>query len=193
MFQDYEMILVGIGTEFENNEDALLAYNNLADLLTGRNYFIVSLCMDDIIYSSHLNSERIVTPLGGMRYKQCPDACTHEVYLKEQETCPHCGKELIFNNINTENYVEEGYLSQWDMHKKWLTGTLNKKLCILELGCDMKLPQIIRFPFERVCFYNQKSHFIRVNEKFPQLTSEIADKGESVNTNSVQWVKLLSL
>lgn len=193
MFQDYEMILVGIGEEFDNASEALDAYNKLAEILEGKNYFVVSLCMDDVIYNSNLKEDKIVTPLGGKRMKQCPDGCNNELFSIEETKCPHCGRELVFNNIQAENYVEEGYLPMWEKHKKWLTGTLNKKLLVLELGCNMKFPQIIRFPFERISFFNEKSHFIRVNEKFPQLTTETAARGESINANSVQWVKMLSL
>lgn len=193
MIQDYEMILIGIGEEFENDKQALEAYNNLARFLDGKNYFIVSLCMDDTIFSSELKEDRIVCPLGGHRKKQCPDGCTDDLYDIDADVCPLCGKKLVFNNIEAENYVEAGYLPMWEKHKKWLTGTLNKKLLVLELGCNMLFPQIIRFPFERVVFYNEKSHFIRVNEKFPQLTAEIANRGESVSSNGVQWARLLSL
>ena len=53
----------------------MAAYNKLSEDLNGKNYFIVSLCMDDVIYESNLNPDKIVTPLGGKRKKQCPDAC----------------------------------------------------------------------------------------------------------------------
>lgn len=190
-FHDYEMILIGIGEEFDNNESALSAYNNLADKLEGKNYFIVSLCMDDAIYNSRLKADRIVCPMGGYRKKQCPDACTHDLYDVTETVCPNCGKELIFNNFNAENYVEEGYLPMWEKHKKWLVGTLNKSLLVLELGVSMKYPQIIRWPFERVSLLNNKAHFVRVNEKLPQLNADLKNKGENCCKNSVQWVESL--
>lgn len=188
---EFEVFLVGVGEEFEKSEDALAAYNNLADKLNGKNYFVVSLCMDDIIFSSNLKKDKIVAPLGGYMKKQCPDACTHDLYEVSETVCPKCGKELIFNNILAENYVEEGYLPMWEKHKKWLTGTLNKKLCILELGASLRFPQIVRWPFEKICFLNEKAYFIRVNEKIPQLSADISGKGESYKQNSVEWLKML--
>ena len=112
---DAQLVLVGIGTEFEvdfekmkedpfyiplmdqamqeENAEQLLqylrfhyirkhpeqsriqAYQNLARLLEGKNYFVVSLCKDDLIFASGLNPERIVTPCGGFRSLQCTGEC----------------------------------------------------------------------------------------------------------------------
>jgi len=55
----------------------------------------------------------------------------------------------------------------------------------------MKFPSIIRWPFEKVTFFNQKASFYRVNESLYQLTEEIKEKGTSIQKNSVEW--LLSL
>ena len=66
MINDAELVLVGIGEEFltsENSEtDVLKAYENIADVLGEKNYFIVSLCNDDIIYSSGLKIDKITAP-----------------------------------------------------------------------------------------------------------------------------------
>ena len=188
MFEEFEMVLVGIGEEFDGNEKALEAYKKLAKLLEGKNIFVVSLCMDDLIYKSGLDESRIVTPLGGKRFKQCPDACTHDLFSVDESVCPHCGKELVFNNILAENYVEEGYLPSWEKHKKWISGTLNKKLLTLDLGSTLRFPQIVRFPFEKITMINDKAKMIRVNEKLWQIPAEIASKAESVKQSAVEWL-----
>ena len=53
---------------------------------------------------------------------------------------------------------------------------------------DLTYPSIIRWPFEKIAFYNQKAHFIRVNEKLYHMSEEIKDKGISVSKNAVQWL-----
>ena len=60
------------------------------------------------------------------------------------------------NNVYAENYNENGYLSDWQIYTKWLQGTLNKKVLILELGVGLVFPSVIRWPFEKIAFYNQK-------------------------------------
>lgn len=186
-----DMVLVGIGDEFESNPESGAAYSKLREVLEGKNIFIVSLCMDDQIYNAGFDEGRIVAPLGGKRKKQCIDACTNDLYDVSQSVCPKCGKELVYNNILAENYVEEGYLSQWQKHKLWITGTLNKKLLVLELGCSMKFPQIIRFPFEKIVSINEKAHMIRVHKTLPMIGAEISGRAEAVKQSSVEWLSLL--
>ena len=92
------------------------------------------------------------------------------------------------NNVYANNYDESGYLENWSIYKKWLQGTINKKLCILELGVDLSFPSVIRWPFEKVAFYNQKADFIRVNERLYHMSEELKDKGISVAKNSIDWL-----
>ena len=99
--------------------------------------------------------------------------------------CDKCGTQWKFNSIYTDDYKEAGYLDQWVIYRKWLQGTVNRKLLILELGVGMKFPSVIRFPFEKVAFYNQKSTFVRIHEKLYQLTPELAEKGISIAENVV--------
>ena len=102
-------------------------YQNLANLLKGKNYFVVSLCQDGSIWNSELDSNRIVTPCGDFRKLQCEDGTCAELYavtdqypgigsemedylndrISEKDLhlpcCPHCGKPLVFNNIEAEH------------------------------------------------------------------------------------------
>lgn len=95
---------------------------------------------------------------------------------------------MVLNNVYASKYNEEGYLKDWSRYTKWLQGTLNKKLCILELGVNLVFPSIIRWPFEKVGFYNQKATFIRVNETLYHMSEELKDKGISVAQNSIDWL-----
>jgi len=187
-FKDYDCILIGIGEEFNQNDKAIDAYNKLATLLEKKNYFIVSLCLDDEIFKSNLDKEKIVAPLGGKRKKQCPDACENKLYDVTESICPICKKELVYNNYLAPNYIEDDYIPMWEKHKKWVSLTLNKKLLALELGVSFKFPQIIRWPFEKIVSLNNKATIIRVNETLPQLSEEVSAKGTSIKENSVEWV-----
>ncbi len=185
------------------------AYKILEELLDGKNYFIVSVRTDDFIYDTVLKQENIVTPCGGYRYLQCPQGCNHMVCRREERlsediagflsgkgfpedikapSCPVCGKIMVPNNIKAQNYVEEGYLELWNRYKKWLQGTVNKKLCVLELGVGMKYPSVIRWPFEKIVFFNQKSVFFRVHSKLFQLTEEIKDRGYKIEEKPIDFL-----
>ena len=56
-----------------------LAYDNLRELIKDKNYFIISLCMDDRIYETGFEEQRIVTPCGGFRRMQCDANCSGEL------------------------------------------------------------------------------------------------------------------
>ena len=213
LIDDADLVLIGIGKEFEKErfvarEDELLALNKLAEVLGKKNYFVLSICTNDIAKKSNLQKDRVVQPCGTVAQKQCESRCEEglqELTSEEKDAlnalipseelpeidlgiCPKCGSPLVLNTVYTENYDENGYLKDWNRYTKWLQGTLNKKLCILELGVDLMYPSIIRWPFEKVAFYNNKAHFVRVNERLYHMSEEIKDKGISIPQNAVQWL-----
>lgn len=192
------------------------ALNKLAEILQNKNYFVVSTSTNNLLREIPWKEGRLVMPCGGSVLKQCSVGCDEvleevteadeaniarfmEVLpsnasmkpVPELGGCPKCGKPLVFNNIYATNYNENGYLSQWQLYTKWLQGTLNKKVVILELGVGMKFPTVIRFPFEKIAFYNQKAVFYRVNETLYQMTEELKDKGVSISKNSIDWLRAM--
>lgn len=224
---DSDMILVGIGESFQEDfssiaiddknisvvdefkrnryiaaldmDETIEAYNVLAKLLEGKNYFVVTLCDDDKIYKSNLREDRIVAPCGTYTRLQCEEVCSDDIYsvqdysdkleIGEEILCPKCGKKLIMNRIHNRKYSEEGYLKQWQLYMKWLQGSVNRKLCVLELGVGMKYPSVIRWPFEKVAFINQKAKFIRVHDYLYQLTEDLKEKGISVQMSPVEFLR----
>ncbi len=85
--------------------------------------------------------------------------------------------------------LQEGEDSKgWENYLHWLSFTLNQNLCILELGVGFVQPQVIRFPFEKTCYFNQKSVFIRVHETLWQLSEEISGRGIAVKKNPVLFL-----
>lgn len=130
--------------------------------------------------------EQINKKAGDIRPEQADknvaaDVSIAESLISEYAVCPTCGAPLKFHTVTNPDYLESGYLPQWEHYKKWLTATLNKKLCILELGVDFTFPHVIRFPFEKTAFYNKKAAFVRVNTRFPQLEAELAAEGRAVS------------
>lgn len=216
IFDDYEKIIIGIGEAFnikvpkdiseieklryvkDNTDNSIVeAYNILAKNLQGKEFFIVSTCTDDVILNTDLDSERVVLPCGGFRYFQCPDDCMNELlpfYNQVLENdklpvCPHCNKEVVFNRLPIEKYNEGGYLEQWEKYNRFLQGTVNKSLLILELGVGMNYPSVIRFPFEKIAMFNKKSKMIRVHPTLAFSTPEIKDTCECISADPVAFLR----
>ncbi len=190
----------GIGTALEK----------LGGFLKGKNHFVVSVSTNRKIALVGRN----VMPCGSVLRKQCSAGCVLQDITEEDREgmrnffreaaqgrpqseavslgiCPECGAPLVLNNIYTENYNENGYLDQWKLYMKWLQGTLNHRLLVLELGVGMRFPTVIRWPFEKTAFFNQKAYFCRVNENLYQLTKELAGKGCGISEDAVAWLAQL--
>ena len=105
--------------------------------------------------------------------------------LWNEYRCEKCGVGISFNLLDSKKYLEEGYLAQWQVYMKWLQGTLNKNLIVIEAGAGMKLPSVIRWPFEKTVYYNQKSKMFRIHKKYYQVNEEIADRAYGCKCNSV--------
>ncbi|MDO4454572.1 MAG: hypothetical protein Q4B90_08755 [Eubacteriales bacterium] len=186
-------------------DEILSAYENLSELLKGKIYFIVTMNTDDVIFQSSLRRDQIVAPCGSIHRLQCGehifdgketiDRIKTELEQGknpaeiEKPVCPICGREAKMNVVKTEGYLEEGYLPDWERYRKWLSCTLNKKLCILELGVGFQYPSVIRWPFEKTAFLNHKASFIRVNSKFSQLSEELKGKAISISENPLVLLK----
>lgn len=178
----------------ELKEDQVIgAYKNLGELLKDKDYYLVTTCTDDKIYEAGLQKDRIVTPCGGFRYLQCYNNCSQELLTvtdsmiesEEELICPKCGEKMCFNQLPLENYNENGYLEEWQKYNKWLQGTLNHKLCIIELGVGLKYPSVIRWPFEKIAFYNKKAIMYRIHESLYQSTSELKEKCVPIKSNPI--------
>lgn len=102
--------------------------------------------------------------------------------------CPHCGGPLTGNTIKAETYIEEGYLPGWKRYMAWQAATVNRTLTILELGENFSTPTVMRWPFEKIIFFNRKSLLYRVNETFFQIPPEAEPRSISLHKNSLEWI-----
>ena len=203
----------------EKTDNVFSALTSLATVLEGKNYFVVSVSTNSAVASVPWREGRLVMPCGTDLYKQCSSSCEQNLIpLSEDEQtelldqlrcwhqkiecgdvqvpkglglCPVCGKKVTLNNIYNEEYDENGYLSAWQIYTKWLQGTLNRKLVVLELGVGMKFPSVIRFPFEKIGYFNQKAKFYRINKNLYHLTEELAGKGVGIADNAIDWLQNL--
>ncbi|MGN0299654.1 MAG: hypothetical protein ACI4C1_10820 [Lachnospiraceae bacterium] len=191
--KDCEILLIGVGSELSEErlekEKLQELYEKIRQLTRKKFYFVLTTNTDDALYHSTLDGKRIAAPCGSVHRWQCKAACTKEVWEEKPAVCPHCKGEVVENIWTNKPYVEEGYMKQWQAYRSWLSLGMNRKMLLLELGCDFTAPMIIRWPFERLTMINQKSYLIRVGEKFPQISQEIAERACSVPISAENFLK----
>lgn len=184
------------------------AYENLLCLLRDKDYFLISMNKDKFPVQMGFEGDRCVFPCGSYESFQCDKGCNGEIIdasdaaeriygeiCKDRDIekieipcCNHCKAPLVFNNIEAEKYVEAGYLVAWDRYMKWLQKTVNRKLCLLELGVGLRFPSVIRWPFEKTAFYNQKAKMFRIHHSLSQSTENIQDRCCSKEEDSVTYM-----
>ena len=59
---------------------------------------------------------------------------------------------------------------------------------ILELGEGFKTPTVIRWPFEKIAFFNQKARFFRIHESLYQIPGEVGERALGIGCNSVDFI-----
>lgn len=204
---------------YYNKQNTLQAYSNLHELIKDKNYFVLSLNTSELIMQSGLDQSKIVMPCGNEGLFQCSKSCTHDVQsnkdyvenfigqlpkiieaVKSGESikaylpyCKECKEPLNFNvRAMVDNYVEEGYLPQWQNYMQWLSRTLNRKFLLIELDVNFTLPSLIRWPFEKNAYLNNKAFLVRVNHEFPQLSEEIRGKGVSISMTGDEFLSMIN-
>lgn len=194
-----EMVLVGVGRGWQldgaggpQREQRLrAAYARLRQILQGKDFYLVTTVTDGLVYEAGFDAAQVAAPCGNLHWLQCSGACTKDIWEEGEITdgvCPHCGAPLTANTIEAEHYIEEGYLPRWEAYKRWQMRTVNRRLVLLELGEDFTAPTVMRWPFEKIVFFNHKAWLCRVGREFFQVPQEIGERALPVQADPLDFV-----
>lgn len=166
-------------------------YQIIKELLKEKDYFLITTNTDAYLYQQGFAEERIVAPCGDIRRLQC-DEPDHEVWKFRAEdvnpVCPVCGKTGKLNVRQNIPYHESGYLEAWKLYQTWLQSTMNKKMVLLELGEGFQTPTVMRWPFEKLVFFQEKAILCCVHKSLSMVSEEIPNRAYSIAENSVDFV-----
>ena len=210
-----QKLLIGLGEEWkwkrgDAAQEARLreAYANLYELVKNKDYFIITMATDALIFETALGSqtETAITEEIHMEEVSCPAADEQTQAMMDrlfpvkekpkdkrvQRIVAPCGNETwkqcsagCTKDIWEPDEIPSGICPHCGAP---LTGNFHKDLVILELGAGFANPGVIRFPFEKTAFFNQGSFFLRINKTFPQTTQELHERACGVHQNSVDWM-----
>lgn len=166
-------------------------YQAIRQLIKEKDYFLITTNPDAYLYRQGFCEERIVAPCGDIRRLQCEEM-EHEVWNfcaeDKNPVCPVCGRMGKLNVLQNVPYHESGYLKAWEAYQRWIQKAMNKKIVILELGEGFQTPTVMRWPFEKLVFFQEKAVLCCVHESLSMVSEEIGSRAYSVAENSVDFV-----
>ncbi len=193
-------VLVGLGEEWrlgpegENRQALLSAYEALYQLLKDKDYFIITMAADGLIFDTPLGSraETVFAEEKKAHAISCPEGVENERTRELMERYfPGVAQKGSQSDSRSQRITApcgEESQAQWDRYTHWLADTLNRELVILELGTGFENPGLIRFAFEKTCYFNQKARMYRVHRALFQVAAELGDRAVGVQEASLPWV-----
>ena len=179
------------GSDLEGIDRIRRGYQIIRHLLEEKDYFLITTNSDAYIYWQGFAEERIVAPCGDIRRMQCEEL-QHGVWEFGEEdkslVCPVCKKVGTLNVLQNMPYHESGYLEAWKAYQIWLQHTIHKKIVLLELGEGFQTPTVMRWPFEKLVFFQEKAILCCVHESLSMVSKEISERAYSVAENSIDFI-----
>lgn len=170
------------------------AYEDLKELLDGKNYYFVTTNQDALLYRL-FPADRITRLQGDWRYFQCKNRCHDEVYensktleallpeikndsLPEEliPRCPKCGGEMVEWVRSREFLQGKLYRKEYERYINFIRANMDKKILFLELGVGMMTPMFIKEPFMNMTYQLPHATYVTINPKHAIIPKEIASK-----------------
>jgi NAD-dependent SIR2 family protein deacetylase len=175
---------------------ALPLYRRLYDLVRDRPYFVLTTNVDGQFQKAGFADEHIFATQGDYSMLQCAKGCHDTLYPDEdlmrrmdastQECriasdlvpiCPVCGGPMAPNLRADAYFVQDSHWYEADeRYGAFVNRYGGGNLVMLELGVGFNTPGIIRFPFERRTYANERATLVRMNKDYPEGPAETASR-----------------
>jgi NAD-dependent SIR2 family protein deacetylase len=180
------------------NKAVPMLYQQLAQLLQGKDYFVIDSNPDGFLQYSGLELARIYKAQGDMARVQCSQNCQKHTWIGKQyfervqadnnylPKCPHCGAPLIMNVYVDKHFCDMPYREKNEAYFRFINGSAHNRLIILELGVGYTMPELMRFPFEQIVMNHKHAKLIRINTQHPLCVEENRHKAICVGADLAQ-------
>ena len=171
-------------------------YLELLELVKDKEYFVITTNVDHRFQVADFDKERLYYTQGDYGLFQCSKACHQKTYDNEKEIrqmiklqknmripseliphCPVCGAPMTTNLRIDDTFVQDqGWQQAKKNYEKFLTQYRNKKVLYLDLGVGNNTPGIIKYPFWRMTYENNKSNYVSINLEPMPIVKEIEEQ-----------------
>ena len=171
-----------------DNELAYPLYRQLLQLISNKDYFVITTNVDGLFKKSGFDPDRIFEVQGDYAYMQCAVGCHDRLYYNEEliremsrqtnhcripssliPRCPVCGGRMDIHVRKDGCFVEdEQWKKSFDNYRSFMKNVSDGNTLLIELGVGFNTPTIIRFPFERMAAQNDNITLVRVNRDYAE-------------------------
>ena len=171
-------------------------YLDLLSLVSNKDYFIITTNVDHQFQRSGFDKKRLLYTQGDYGLFQCSVPCHQQTYdnfeivrqmVDEQKDmkipsslvphCPVCGKPMTTNLRVDDRFVQdEGWYAAATRYNDFLKRHEDRHILFLELGVGMNTPVIIKYPFWKMTYQNEKAVYACVNFQNTYVPAEIKDR-----------------
>lgn len=189
---------------------AMPLYKELHKLAEGKNYFVITTNVDAQFRKAGFDPEKIFEVQGDYGLMQCAVGCHPRLYSDKETVeqilshshdltvdkkyvpvCPVCGGNMDVHVRKNSYFVQD---EKWneaatryeDFMAKYASG---HKIVLLELGIGYNTPAIIRYPFERITYGNDRATLIRLNSEYPDGPAETASRTIAFTENMGEVIR----
>ncbi len=158
-------------------------YEQLLSLVQKKEYFVLTTNVDHCFQRAGFSKARLFYTQGDYGLLQCSVPCHDKTYDNEAlirrmtdeqrdmrvpselvPKCPVCGAPMIPNLRTDDRFVEDkGWHAACGRYERFLAQHRRGKVLFLELGVGGNTPGIIKYPFWRMCYENERSVYACIN------------------------------
>lgn len=184
-------------------------YEQLLGFVRDKDYFVLTTNVDHCFQRSGFDKERLFYTQGDYGLLQCSVPCHQQTYDNEEivkrmyeaqrdmkipteliPKCPVCGSPMTTNLRADDKFVQdEGWYAANARCEGFAKKALGKKTLYLELGVGSNTPGIIKYPFWRRTYQNEKATYVCINKGEADAPKEIADRSICIDGDIRQVIE----
>ena len=176
-------------------------YADLYELIKEKDYFVITTNVDHCFQKAGFEKERLFYIQGDFGLWQCSKPCHAQTYdneesilrmVKEQRKmrvpselvpyCPRCHAPMSMNLRADHTFVEdEGWHRACQRYESYLEQHKDAHVLLLELGCGMNTPGIIKIPFWKLTRKYENFRYVCINRGEAWAPEEIRPRALCIN------------
>ena len=170
-------------------------------IVNKKDYFIITTNVDHQFQIADFDKDRLFYTQGDYGLWQCSKPCHQKTYdneaivyrmVSEQKDmkipselvphCPLCGRRMSMNLRIDNGFVEdEGWHSAAQRYSQYVQKHQSDHVLFLELGVGSNTPAIIKYPFWKMTYSNQKAVYACINLGEAYTAKEIESRSICIN------------